>query len=160
MSQLKTIRHISVTLDFLRQLPELDVRKDKDLHQALYLVGFDIATEEDGNLSKVEMLHGVNVRCADRPYELRKTTVFVGRMRQDYKLKGLYDNVDILDIGATKGIATQLVSEMAYDIPVVEKVNTRKYTKRQDNPSFLDVAPEDLDTEALEEIFGGEHGSI
>lgn len=157
MAFAKEVKYASVTLDFLLTLPDLDFSREESLQTALYAVGFDLFdTDEEGNTTKsrIDRMDGVNVRCADRPYMCRKTTVFSGRLREDFKYGAMYDGVDILDIGKISG-SNQLVSDMDYDIPNVTKANTRKYTKRQDKNGIVDV---DLATkanlEALYEIFG------
>jgi hypothetical protein len=97
-------------------------------------------------------MDGVNVRCVDKPYLFRKTTVFSGRMRTDetFKFAKLYDKIDILDVGHVSGI-TELVGDLpAYD-PANVKPNTRKYTKRKDRDAIVDV--EFMTNENLEALY-------
>lgn len=155
----RATQHISVTIDFLRTFPDLDITKDSDLHVALYRVGFDAVKDDDTGLvialSPFTMLTNKNVRCADRPYMYRKTLIFVGNMRPDYKHSEIYRGIDILDVGAYTGLDAELVCDLPYDLPVNEKVNTRKYTKRNERDGemvHLEFTREDEDR--LEGIFG------
>lgn len=152
-----TGQHISVTIDFLRTFPDLDVKKDADLHVALYRVGFDaqkdIATGAL-SLSPFTMLANKNVRCVDRPYLYRKTLIFVGNMRKNFKYSNIYRNIDILDVGIYKGEDVEKVSELPYDLPVNEKINTRKYTKREDREETISVEFSREDEDRLDDIFG------
>lgn len=151
-------RHISVTLDFLRQIPGYDVTKPSELRAVLRLVGFQVE-DEQGKQINVEMLNNVNVRCKDKPYMFRPTTVFIGNMRKDFMFESLYNNVDILDTVLPLDIKKLLVNSLDYDIPVVEKTNTRKYTKRKDAPEFLGTEPELFEevqpegVDSLDELF-------
>lgn len=133
--------HISVTLDFIRQVPGYDITNPSQLRAVLRLIGFKVE-DAAGKPINVEMLNNVNVRCKDKPYMFRYTTVFIGSMREDFIFPGLYSNSDILDITLTDDLKAELVNSLDYDIPVVEKTNTRKYTKRKDAPEFLGTEPE------------------
>ena len=153
MSLFKKVQHISVTLDFLRQFADLDVKKDADLHIALHRVGFQVIDKENKPV-KVEFLTNVNVRCQDKPYLYRKTTVFVGNMREDFAAARIYDNIDILDVQTCKTPVTDFVNELPYEIPVLDKPNTRKYTKRKDvTPCLEGITPDELDN--FSDIYGG-----
>ena len=156
----RATQHISVTIDLLRTFPDLDVTKDADLHVALYRVGFDAGKDEATGMIALRpftMLTNKNVRCADRPYLYRKTLIFVGNMRPDFKHSNIYRNIDILDVGVYKGLDAALVSDLPYDLPVNEKVNTRKYTKKGDREEemvHIDFTREDEDR--LDSLFGQE----
>lgn len=156
----KATQHISVTIDLLRTFPDLDVTKDADLHVALYRVGFDAIKDDISGevkaLAPFTMLTNKNVRCADRPYMYRKTLIFCGNMRPDFQHSRIYNNIEILDVGIYKGLDAELVSDLPYDLPVTEKVNTRKYTKKGDREEVvhIDFSPED--TDRLDSIFGQE----
>ncbi|QGZ16228.1 hypothetical protein Hena1_00520 [Erwinia phage Hena1] len=144
----RATQHISVTIDLLRTFPDLDVTKDADLHVALYRVGFDAQKDEATGLialSPFTMLPNKNVRCADKPYMYRKTLIFAGNMRPGFKQSKIYNNIDILDVGMYSGLDAELVSDLPYDLPVTEKVNTRKYTKKGERDEFvrIDFTPED-----------------
>ena len=160
MSKRKPAQHISVTLDFLRTFPDLDVTKDSDLHVALYRVGFDAQRDQEGKvvgLKPFTMLHNKNVRCNNLPYTYRKTLIFAGTMRHDYEHQRIYRNVDILDVGKYTGTDIELVTDLPYDIPVLEKANTRKYTKKSDRQDDrIDVAFDNADLESLDRIMGQE----
>lgn len=155
----KPVRHISVTLDFLRTFPDLDVTKERDLHVALYRVGFDVTRDDNGSVKDLKpftMLQNKNVRCANLPYTYRKTLIFVGDMRQEFEHEFIYRNIDILDVGVYSGNDIDLVTDLPYDIPVVEKANTRKYTKKSDRQDSVDISFDNSDLAHLENIMGQE----
>lgn len=164
----KKVQHISVTLDLLRELEKsgalagygignggkVNVLANKDhLMQALFVVGFDVwDLDEEGKKvpARIDTLRDVNVRCNNKPYLSRKCVVFAGRLREDFKYKNVYDNVDILDVAAVPdNYVTTLVSDFAFDVPVIDKVNTRKYTKREDR---IDSLTETLSADQLEQL--------
>lgn len=169
----KKVQHVSVTLDFIRELEKsgslaafgigngekVNVLSNKDhLMQALYVVGFDVWDIDENNNkvpARIDTLRDVNVRCKNKPYLSRKCIVFAGRLRENFKLKNIYDNVDILDVAVVPdNHPTDLVSDFEFDVPVIEKVNTRKYTKREDRSDAITdtFSPEQL--EQLCNIFG------
>lgn len=140
----KNVKYGSVTLDFVMECAKIlkkDPKKKETLRQVLHLIGFEVSVlnEETGEYipCKIDQMNNVNVRCADKPYMCRQTTIFSGRLRteRDFPNVGIYDKVDILDVGSAAG--KSLVNSMAYDIPSVEKVNTRKYTKREDRSDVV-----------------------
>lgn len=139
----KTPRHISVTLDFIRQMPGIDMTKENDLHVALYKLGFAVFKDDAGNVTGLKpftMLNNKLVRCANMPSTYRRTTIFVGNMRPGYELEKLYDKCEILDVDLYSHSDMELVNELPYDIPVIEKANTRKYTKKSDRDNSVDVS--------------------
>lgn len=177
----KKVQHISVTLDFLLELQQqgglahieerfgqkMDIlRNPEHLRAALRVVGFDAwEVDDNGNHvlddkgnkkpSRIDKLPAVNVRCNNMPYKSRKCIVFAGRMVQGFKHARIYDGVDILDVAVVKDSGMlDMVNEFEYDVPVVDKVNTRKYTKREDRNSTVETeyTPEQLDQ--LAAIFG------
>lgn len=176
------VQHISVTLDFMLALQrdgglshievnfpgeKFDIlRNPVHLRQALRVVGFDAweiddkgewVVDEAGNKkpAKIDKLLNVNVRCNNKPYLSRKCVVFAGRMVKGFKYAGIYDGVDILDVAVVpENAPTDLVSDFEYDVPVVDKVNTRKYTKREDRNAELDVEYTQEQLEQLSRIFG------
>lgn len=153
----RATQHISVTIDLLRTFPDLDVTKDADLHVALYRFGFDAQKDTSTGvmaLSPFTMLQNKNVRCADRPYMYRKTLIFAGNMRPGFKHSKIYNNIDILDVGMYSGLDAELVSDLPYDLPVAEKVNTRKYTKKGDREEFISIDFTAEDEDRLDSIFG------
>lgn len=156
----KATQHISVTIDLLRMFEDLDVTKENDLHVALYRVGFDAEKDPVSGrvvgLKPFTMLTNKNVRCVDRPYMYRKTIIFVGNMRPDYKHSRIYNNIDILDVGIYSGLDTALVTDLPYDLPVTEKVNTRKYTKKGDREEMVHVEFSREDEQRLSSIMGQE----
>lgn len=164
MSQFRTAPlQISVTFDFLRSMPNIDLKSENGLRAALSQLGFDVEKDEQGNSAKTEVSHNVLVRYKDKPYLYRPTTVYSGKMRRSFEsdehratIMKLFSNVDILDINAPADNSAELVSDLPYDLPIQEKANTRKYTKRKDAPVYLEMTPEpeDFDTVGLEEKFG------
>ena len=153
----KSTQHISVTIDLLRTFPDLNITKEADLHVALYRVGFDAQRDDDGNVTGLKpftMLTNKLVRCANEPYKVRSTVIFVGNMRHDFQGAAIYRNIDILDVGVYTGLDTQLAGDLPYDLPVTEKVNTRKYTKSGDKVEFVSIDFDKTDTDRLDGIFG------
>lgn len=148
----KPTQHISVTLDFLRTIPGLDVRQENDLRAALYAVGFQVS-DSDGNPKAVAVLSNKNVRCVNLPYTYRKTMIFVGDMRPDFKYAKIYNGVDILDVGLYSESDMEFVTELPYDLPITEKVNTRKYTKKDDKPEVVHINFDKGDEARLDSMF-------
>lgn len=154
------VKYGSVTLDFVVICAKnlgLDMAEDKTLRVVLHQLGFQVSTlnKTTGEYKPchIDRMADVNVRCQDRPYMYRKTTVFSGILREekDFPNVGIYDKVDILDVSSAE--AKDFVNSLDFDIPSVEKVNTRKYTKRdQRSDSFLMDLPEIGDS--MDEIFG------
>lgn len=124
-------RFQSVTLDFLRSLPELDVDTNKNhLMAALYAVGFDVE-------KKIDRVDNVNIRYRHSPMHVRETTIFQGQLRSDYPYKSIYKNHGVLDVNAKdpktdkefnvvvemlQSESKQLVTDLPYDIPDYEGV--------------------------------------
>lgn len=140
----KNVKYGSVTLDFIMEcakILDLNPKDDKTLRIVLHCIGFQVSVlnEETGEYvpCKIDRMNNVNIRCADKPYLCRKTTVFSGRLRdeRDFPFVVIYDKVDVLDVGSA--IGTTMVNSMDFDIPSVEKVNTRKYTKREDRSDVV-----------------------
>ncbi len=130
--------HISVTKDFLKTLPCLDISNEDHLRAALYAVGINIEYEFETKNGVSEMLN-CKVRCADKPYMYRTTTVYAGTMRKDYPYEKIYKD-GFLDVGSCQ--AEELCTELPYDIPVELKANIRKYTKKlgkEDFATFDDI---------------------
>lgn len=136
MARKRPARFISVTIDFLRQIPYLDVTKEEDLRKALALVGFQMYNKQ-GELVDPEILVDVNIRCKDKPYLFRKTIVFTGRMRSSFSYASIYDNIDILDVETYGDSVSELVNSLPDFVPVIDKPNARKYTKKQDSARNL-----------------------
>lgn len=159
----KNVKYGSVTLDFILEcakILDLNPKDDKTLRIVLHRIGFQVSVlnEETGEYvpCKIDRMNNVNIRCADKPYQCRKTTVFSGRLRdeRDFPFVAIYDKVDVLDVGSA--IGTALVNSMDFDIPSVEKVNTRKYTKREDRS---DVVLMDLpELVGMDDLFNLEKG--
>lgn len=154
----KNVKYGSVTLDFIMECAKilnLNPKDDKTLRIVLHRIGFQVSilNEETGEYvpCRIDRMNNVNIRCADKPYMCRPTTVFSGRLRdeRDFPNVGIYDKVDILDVGSAIGKA--LVNSMDFDIPSIEKVNTRKYTKKEDRS---DVVVMDLpEVDDMDSIF-------
>lgn len=149
----KPTQHISVTIDFLRTIPGFDISKENDLRAALFAVGFQV-TDKEGNPKQVTVLQNKNVRCANMPSTYRKTMIFVGDMRPDYQYSKIYNGVEILDVGLYSEQDMEYVLDLPYDLPVTEKVNTRKYTKRGDQPETIDIKFDSEDEARLNQAFG------
>lgn len=160
----KNVKYGSVTLDFVIECAkflEKDMKKKETLRQVLHLIGFEVSVlnEETGVYTpcKIDRMDGVNIRCADKPYMYRSTTVFSGRLRdeRDFPFVSIYDKVNVLDAGSSVGSA--LVNSLAFDIPSVEKVNTRKYTKRENRSDVVIMdLPEFEDTDSIFNLGNGE----
>lgn len=124
--------HISVTIDFLKSLPCLDISNEDHLRAALYAVGINIDYEFETK-NGVSELTNSKVRCADRPYMYRNTTVFAGTMRNDFPYAKIYKD-GFLDVGSST--PEDLCINLPFDIPVELKANIRKYTKRSNKEEF------------------------
>lgn len=137
------VNYVSVTIDFILHCANISGYNPKEegtLKAVLYLLGFQVEEpDEKGNIvsSHIDRLYSVNVRCKDRPYMYRKTTVYSGRLRKDFKYGRIYDKVDILDVGSIPENLAAMVCDLPYDLPSVEKVNTRKYTKKENRQEGL-----------------------
>ena len=123
-------KYKSVTIDFLRSLPELDVENNKNhLMAALYAIGFDVS-------KKIDRVEGVLVHISHR--YVRETIIFQGQLRSDYPYKNIYNSLDILDVDARnpkndkefnvvvemlQSESKQLVTDLPYEIPDYEGVN-------------------------------------
>lgn len=138
------VKYGSVTLEFIAQcakILDLDLKDEKSVRIVLHRLGFQVSTlnTETGEYTpcKIDRMSGVNIRCGDKPYMFRKTTIFSGRLREerDFPFVAIYDKVDILDVETVAG--TAFVNALDFDIPSVEKVNTRKYTKREDRSDVV-----------------------
>ena len=118
-------RYGSVTIDFIRSLPNLDVDTNRNhLLAALYALGFDLT-------KKVDSINDVLVRYRHSPMHVRNTTIFQGQLRKDYPYKSIYKNHDILDVNAKcpksdnefnvvvdmlQSESKQLVTDLPFDI--------------------------------------------
>lgn len=150
-------RFQSVTLDFLRSLPELDVDNNKNhLMAALYAVGFDVE-------KKIDRVENVLVRYRHSPMHVRETIIFQGQLREDYPYKNIYNNLDILDVDAKdpktdkefnvvvemlQSESKQLVTDLPYEIPDylgVDGVSEKNYNRSQEEKSrYKIINPQDL----------------
>lgn len=162
-------KYKSVTIDFLRSLPELDVDNNKNhLMAALYVIGFDVS-------KKIDRVEGVLVRYRHSPMHVRETTIFQGQLRSDYPYKNIYKNHDVLDVNAKdpktdkefnvvvemlQSESKQLVTDLPYDIPDYEGVNgvsEKNYNRSQEEKSrYKIINPQEEPINELlkrEEIF-------
>lgn len=146
----KTHTDIAVTIDFLRTIPDFDITVESELAAALYAIGFR-SVDKEMKPVRVERTM-CNVRLNNAPYKYRPTLVFSGTMREDFKYASMYDGVDILDVDVYTGSDAVETGGMKFDIPVLEKANTRKYTRRADREDFIDMSQANL--EVLSEIMG------
>ena len=155
-------KYKSVTIDFLRSLPELDVDNNKNhLMAALYAVGFDVE-------KKIDRVEGDLVRYRHSPMHVRETTIFQGQLRSDYPYKNIYNNLDILDVDARNhknsrefGIivemlqseSKQLVTDLPYEIPDYEGVNgqsEKNYNRSSEEKArYAVINPQDMSLSEL-----------
>lgn len=155
-------RFQSVTLDFIRSLPELDVDNNKNhLMAALYAVGFDVE-------KKIDRVDNVNIRYRHSPIHVRETTIFQGQLRSDYPYKSIYKNHDVLDVDARNhknskefGIivemlqaeSKQLVTDLPYEIPDYEGVkgqSEKNYNRSSEEKArYAVINPQDLSLSEL-----------
>lgn len=155
-------RFQSVTLDFLRSLPDLDVDNNKNhLMAALYAVGFDVE-------KKIDRVDNVNIRYRHSPMHVRETTIFQGQLRSDYPYKSIYKNHDVLDVNAKdpktdkefnvvvemlQAESKQLVTDFPFDVPDYEGVNgvsEKNYNRSQEEKSrYKIINPQDLSLSEL-----------
>lgn len=154
----KNVKYGSVTLDFIMECAnvlKLNPKEESTLRQVLHLIGFQVSilNEETGEYvpCRIDRMSNVNIRCADKPYMCRTTTVFSGRLRdeRDFPFVAIYDKVDVLDVGSAVGKA--MVNSMDFDIPSIEKVNTRKYTKKEDRSDVVIMDLPEVDN--MDDIF-------
>ena len=155
-------KYKSVTIDFLRSLPELDVDNNKNhLMAALHVIGFDVS-------KKIDRVEGVLVRYRHSPMHVRETTIFQGQLRSDYPYKNIYNNIDILDVDARNpknskefGIivemlqseSKQLVTDLPYEIPDYEGVkgqSEKNYNRSSEEKArYKIINPQDISLSEL-----------
>lgn len=155
-------RFQSVTLDFLRSLPELDVENNKNhLMAALHVIGFDVS-------KKIDRVEGVLVRYRHSPMHVRETTIFQGQLRSDYPYKSSYKNHDVLDVNAKdpktdkefnvvvemlQSESKQLVTDLPYEIPDYEGVkgqSEKNYNRSSEEKArYVVINPQDLSLNEL-----------
>lgn len=149
-------KYKSVTVDFLRSLPELDVDNNKNhLMAALHVIGFDVS-------KKIDRVEGVLVRYRHSPMHVRETTIFQGQLRSDYPYKNIYNSLDILDVDARnpkndkefnvvvemlQSESKQLVTDLPYEIPDYEGVkgqNEKNYNRSSEEKArYVVINPQD-----------------
>lgn len=154
-------RFQSVTLDFLRSLPELDVDNNKNhLMAALYAVGFDVE-------KKIDRVDNVNIRYRHSPMHVRETTIFQGQLRSDYPYKSIYKNHDVLDVDARnpknskefdiiveiiQAESKKVVTDLPFDVPDYEGVNAgeKNFNRSPEEKSrYAVINPQDLSLSEL-----------
>lgn len=155
-------RFQSVTLDFLRSLPELDVDNNKNhLMAGLYAVGFDVE-------KKIDRVDNVNIRYRHSPMHVRETTIFQGQLRSNYPYKSIYKNHDVLDVDARnpnngkefnvvvemlQAESKKVVTDLPFDVPDYEGVNgvsEKNYNRSQEEKSrYKIINPQDLSLSEL-----------
>lgn len=156
----KEVKYGSVTIDFIVECAKvlgLNPNKNENLRIILHRIGFEVSVFDEEKQafvpSLIERTHNINVRCVDKPYLYRKTTVFSGRLRTDFPNIRIYDNVDILDVSESSKMA-EFVNALPFEQPTVEKVNTRKYTKKEDrSDELLFAVPDELESVDLNDVF-------
>ena len=149
-------KYKSVTIDFLRSLPELDVENNKNhLMAALHAIGFDVS-------KKIDRVEGVLVRYRHSPMHVRETTIFQGQLRSDYPYKNIYNSLDILDVDARnpnndkefnvvvemlQSESKQLVTDLPYEIPDYEGVkgqSEKNYNRSSEEKArYVVINPQD-----------------
>ena len=155
-------KYKSVTIDFLRSLPELDVDNNKNhLMAALYVIGFDVS-------KKIDRVEGVLVRYRHSPMHVRETTIFQGQLRSDYPYKSIYKNHDVLDVNAKdpktdkefnvvvemlQSESKQLVTDLPYEIPDYEGVkgqSEKNYNRSSEEKArYAVINPQDMSLSEL-----------
>ena len=155
-------KYKSVTIDFLRSLPELDVENNKNhLMAALHAIGFDVS-------KKIDRVEGVLVRYRHSPMHVRETTIFQGQLRSDYPYKNIYNSLDILDVDARnpkndkefnvvvemlQSESKQLVTDLPYEIPDYEGVkgqSEKNYNRSSEEKArYKIINPQDLSLSEL-----------
>ena len=155
-------KYKSVTIDFLRSLPELDVDNNKNhLMAALHVIGFDVS-------KKIDRVEGVLVRYRHSPMHVRETTIFQGQIRSDYPYKNIYNSLDILDVDARnhknsrefgnivemlQSESKQLVTDLPYEIPDYEGVNgvsEKNYNRSSEEKArYKIINPQDISLSEL-----------
>ncbi|WBF79522.1 hypothetical protein BNCALIDO_00133 [Aeromonas phage vB_AdhM_TS9] len=158
-------RFQSVTLDFLRSLPELDVDNNKNhLMAGLYAVGFDVE-------KKIDRVDNVNIRYRHSPIHVRETTIFQGQLRNEYPYKSIYKNHDVLDVDARNhknsrefGIIVEMlqseskkiVTDLPYDVPdyLGVEVGEKNFNRSpEEKKRYLVINPRELGlSELLEQV--------
>lgn len=144
MSMLDRAQLISVTIDFLYELPEVGgdqiMHNNEKLKAALYAVGFN--TEKS-----ITVMHDKNVRVPQDRTCYRKTTVITGTMREDFCFKNIYLGCNILDVkhlSPSEENPFIKCDSLPCCIPEKVKVNTRKYTRSSDTQEETIVGEEDI----------------
>lgn len=158
-------KYKSVTIDFLRSLPELDVDNNKNhLMAALHVIGFDVS-------KKTDRVEGVLVRYRHSPMHVRETTIFQGQLRSDYPYKSIYKSLDVLDIDARNhknsrefGIIVEMlqseskkiVTDLPYDVPdyLGVEVGEKNFNRSpEEKKRYLVINPRELGlSELLEQV--------
>lgn len=155
-------KYKSVTIDFLRSLPELDVENNKNhLMAALHAIGFDVS-------KKIDRVEGVLVRYRHSPMHVRETTIFQGQLRSDYPYKNIYNSLDILDVdarnpkndkefnvvvGMLQSESKQVVTELPFEIPDYEGVkgqSEKNYNRSSEEKArYKIINPQDISLSEL-----------
>ena len=155
-------KYKSITIDFLRSLPELDVENNKNhLMAALHAIGFDVS-------KKIDRVEGVLVRYRHSPMHVRETIIFQGQLRSDYPYKNIYNSLDILDVDARNpknskefGIivemlqseSKQVVTDLPYEIPDYEGVkgqSEKNYNRSSEEKArYAVINPQDISLSEL-----------
>ena len=155
-------KYKSVTIDFLRSLPELDVDNNKNhLMAALHVIGFDVS-------KKIDRVEGVLVRYRHSPMHVRETTIFQGQLRSDYPYKNIYNSLDILDVDARnpkndkefnvvvemlQSESKQVVTDLPFEIPDYEGVkgqSEKNYNRSSEEKArYVVINPQDLSLSEL-----------
>ena len=155
-------KYKSVTIDFLRSLPELDVENNKNhLMAALHVIGFDVS-------KKIDRVEGVLARYRHSPMHVRETTIFQGQLRRDYPYKNIYNSLDILDVDARNpknskefGIIVEMlqseskkiVTDLPYEIPDYEGVkgqSEKNYNRSSEEKArYKIINPQDISLSEL-----------
>lgn len=161
-------KYQSVTIDFLKSLPDLDVENNRNhLIAGLFALGFDIE-------KKIDRIEDVLVRYRHSPCHARKTVVYQGQLRKDYLYKSIYNSHDILDCDARdpkcdkefnivvdllQSESKQVVTDLPFEIPdyTAAKGEEKQYSRSPaEKAKYTIMNPQDLSLSELikrEELF-------
>lgn len=162
--------YCSVTIDFLRAInSEWDVDNNNNhLLAALRLVGIDVT-------KKFDKMESMFVRYVHAPMFSRETTIYQGKMVQNYPFNNLYKNVEILDVNIKNDLNIEVLTKFltekdkngklvsdfdfvdeSYYIPEGGKEFKNQYISKQDKVKYFVCNKNDEELEELlqrEEIF-------
>lgn len=150
--------YISVTHEFLEQLnPEWDLKNNNHLLAALYAVGMNVS-------EKWEVMSDMLVRYPHKPSECRVTTIYQGKIRDNYMFASMYRNKEVLDFNPTNkkqqvsieqllkfhnNETKQLVTDLPYEEPVELNDDRQRYMNKRDKQKYKIVNKNNEELEVL-----------